>query len=96
MIREFKQTEAEEDIKNSLLHKSPEVRLLAVQVAGDLGLSSTLEIMKKMYKNQDYKTCLEIVKSMGKMPDTSMLGFLKLVLDKEDDVQLQIEATKVN
>ena len=94
MIREFKQTDAEEDIKNALMHKSPEVRLLAVQVAGDLVLSSTLEIMKRMYKNQDYKTCLEIVKSMGKMPDTSMLGFLKLVLDKEDDVQLQIEATK--
>ncbi len=94
MIREFKQTDAEEDIKNTLMHKSPEVRLLAVQVAGDLGMSSTLEIMKRMYKTQDYKTCLEIVKSMGKMPDTSMLGFLKLVLDKEDDVQLQIEATK--
>ena len=94
MIKEFKQTEAEEDIKKCLLHKSSEVRLLAVQVAGDLRLSSTLEIMKKMYKNQDYKTCLEIVKSMGKMPDNSMLGFLKLVLDKEDDVQLQIEATK--
>ena len=31
---------------------------------------------------------------MGKMPDLSMMGFLKLVLDKEDDVQLQIEATK--
>jgi hypothetical protein len=76
------------------LHNSPEVRLLAVQVAGDLRLSSTLERMKHMYKNQDYKICLEIVKSMGKMPDTSMLGFLKLVLDKEDDVQLQIEATK--
>ena len=28
------------------------------------------------------------------MPDVSMMGFLKLVLDKEDDVQLQIEATK--
>ena len=94
MIREFKQDEAEEEIKNSLLHKSPEVRLLAAQVAGDLKLSSTLGIMKRMYKNQDYKTCLEIVKSMGKMADTSMLGFLKLVLDKEDDVQLQIEATK--
>ena len=94
MIREFKQTEAEEDIKKALLHNSPEIRLLAVQVAGDLGLSSTLEIMKRMYKTQNYKTCLEIVKSMGKMPDPSMLGFLKLVLDKEDDVQLQIEATK--
>jgi hypothetical protein len=31
---------------------------------------------------------------MGKMPDISMIGFLKLVIDKEDDVQLQIEATK--
>jgi HEAT repeat protein len=94
MIREFKQTDAEEDIKTTLLHKSQGVRLLAVQVAGDLGLVSTLDIMKRMYKTQDYKTCLEIVKSMGKMPDPSMLGFLKLVLDKEDDVQLQIEATK--
>jgi HEAT repeat protein len=94
MIREFKQKDAEEGIKNSLLHNSAEVRFLAVQVAGDLGLSSTLEIMKRMYKNQDYKICLEIVRSMGKIPDTSMLGFLKLVLDKEDDVQLQIEATK--
>jgi hypothetical protein len=94
MIKEFKQIEAEEEIRNSLLHRSPEIRRLAVQVAGDLGLVSTRGIMKKMYKNQDYKTCLEIVKSMGKMPDTSMLGFLKLVLDKEDDVQLQIEATK--
>jgi hypothetical protein len=94
MIREFRQVDAEEEIGAALLHKSPDVRALTVQVAGDLGLSSTLEIMKKMYKNQEYKICLEIVKSMGKMPDPSMLGFLKLVLDKEDDVQLQIEATK--
>jgi hypothetical protein len=47
-----------------------------------------------MYKYQEYKICLEIIKSMGKMPDVSMMGFLKLVIDKEDDVQLQIEATK--
>ncbi len=94
MIREFRQTDAEEEIHKALLHASPAIRLVAVQVAGDLGMRSTLEILKHMYKNQDYKTCLEIVKSMGKMPDTSMLGFLKLVLDKEDDVQLQIEATK--
>jgi hypothetical protein len=94
MIREFSQSDAEEGIRDALHHKSGTIRNLAVQVAGDLGLASTLEIMKKMYKNEEYKTCLEIVKSMGKMPDPSMLGFLKLVLDKEDDVQLQIEATK--
>lgn len=94
MIREFRQTETEEGVNGVLLHPDPVVRQLAVQVAGDMGFRSALEIMKKMYKNQDYNICLEIVKSMGKMPDTSMLGFLKLVLDKEDDVQLQIEATK--
>jgi hypothetical protein len=94
MIREFKQYDAEENIKTTLHHIDPLVRLMAVQVAGDLQLTSTLEILKRMYKNQDYKTCLEIVRSMGKMPDPSMMGFLKLVLDKEDDVQLQIEATK--
>ena len=94
MIREFTQIDAEEAVKDSLLHNSSEIKRIAVQVAGDMKLSSTLEIMKRMYKTQDYKTCLEIVKSMGKMPDTRMLGFLKMVLDKEDDVQLQIEATK--
>jgi hypothetical protein len=94
MIREFKQKEAEEKVKETLLHPNRDVRFLAVQVAGDMEMRSTLETMKSMYKNQDNKICLEIVKSMGKMPDPSMMNFLKLVLDKEDDVQLQIEATK--
>ncbi len=94
MIREFRQMEAEEKVRDTLLHPNAQVRFLAVQVAGDLNMRSTLDAMKSMYKNQDYKICLEIVKSMAKMPDPSMMGFLKLVLDKEDDVQLQIEATK--
>ena len=72
------------------MHPDPSVRYLAVQVAGDLDMRSTLETMKHMYKNKEYKICLEIIKSMGKMPDISMMGFLKLVIDKEDDVQLQI------
>jgi hypothetical protein len=94
MIREFRQTDAEDEVKNALLHKELVVRQLAVQVAGDLEMRSALNVMKQMYKNQEYSICLEIIRSMGKMPDLSMLGFLKLVLDKEDDVQLQIEATK--
>jgi hypothetical protein len=94
MIREFKQKDAEDDIRETLEHPSPEVRKLAVQVAGDLEMRSTLEVMKRIYKVQDYNTCLEIVRAMAKMPDPSLMGFLKLVLDKEDDVQLQIEATK--
>jgi hypothetical protein len=94
MIREFKQIESEDDVRETLMHPDPAVRCLAVQVAGDLDMRSTLEPMKHMYKNQEYNICLEIIKSMGKMPDISMMGFLKLVIDKEEDVQLQIEATK--
>lgn len=94
MIREFKQKNAEQEIRKVLLHRDPRVSRLAVEVAGDLDMRSALDTMKRMYKFQEYNNCLEIVKSMGKMPDQSMLGFLKLVLDKEDDVQLQIEAVK--
>ena len=94
MIREFRQKEAESEMKKVMLHRDPRVSKLAVEVAGDLDMRSTLDTMKRMYKFQEYNNCLEIVKSIGKMPDTSMLGFLKLVLDKEDDVQLQIEAVK--
>jgi len=94
MIREFKQKEAENNVRETLMHPDPAVRYLAVQVSGDLDMRSTLETMKDMYKYQEYNICLEIIKSMGKMPDISMMGFLKLVIDKEDDVQLQIEATK--
>jgi hypothetical protein len=94
MIREFRQKDSEDDVRETLEHPSPEVRKLAVQVAGDMEMRSTLEIMKRMYKSQDYNTCLEIIRAMAKMPDPELMGFLKLVLDKEDDVQLQIEATK--
>lgn len=94
MIREFKQKDSEDEVREILDHPSSKVRRLAIQVAGDLDMRSTLDIMKRMYKSQDYPTCIEILRAMAKMPDTSLLGFLKLVLDKEDDVQLQIEATK--
>lgn len=94
MVRVYKQANAEEEVRNVLGHPDPHVRNLAIEVAGDLGFRSTLEVMKKMYKHEEYPNCLQILRSMGKMPDPAMLGFLKLVLDKEDDVQLQIEATK--
>jgi hypothetical protein len=94
MIREFKQRDAEPEVKIALLHRDQRVSQLAVEVAGDLDMRGTLDTMKRMYKFQNYNGCLEIVKSMGKMPEQAMMGFLKLVLDKEDDVQLQIEAVK--
>ena len=94
MIREFNQTETEGEVRKALEHPNEEIRELAIQVAGDLKMETTRGLMKRMYKNEDYTNSLEILRSLGKMPDESFLGFLKLVLDKEDDVQLQIEATK--
>lgn len=94
MIREFKQVDSEKDVLKVLQHKSPEVRKTAIEVTGDLGMKQALKTLKKMYKNENYDNCLEILRSMVKMPDETMLGFLKMVLDKEDDIQLQIEATK--
>lgn len=94
MIREFRQNDTEQEVRKVLLHRNPEVSRLAIEVAGDLGMKTTLDTLKRMYKFQEYNNCLEIVKTMGKMPEMAMMGFLKLVLDKEDDVQLQIEAVK--
>ncbi len=94
MIREFKQANTQDDVRTILSHPHPGVRNLAIEVAGDMKMSSCLEVMKRRYKHENYNNCLEILRSMAKMPDPSLLGFLKLTLDKEDDVQLQIEATR--
>lgn len=94
MIREFKQLDAEDEVRQTLSHNNKDVRKLAIEVSGDLGIRTSLSVLKKMYKYEDYANCYEILRAMGKMPDTAMMGFLKLVLDKESDVQLQIEATK--
>ncbi len=94
MIREFKQSETEKDVTRALSHPHSDVRNLAIQVAGDLKMESTRKVLKHMYKHEDYNNSLTILKAIGKMPDKSLIGFLKLVIDKEEDVQLQIEATK--
>ena len=40
------------------------------------------------------KAFVEILQAFAKVPDANYLAFLKSVLDLEDDVQLQIQATK--
>ena len=94
MIQVFKQNYSVPQIVKCLEHPNPDIRRTAIIVCGELQLRETLPHLKQMYKNEDYTNCLAIIYAMGKMPDESMLGFLKMVLDKEDDVQLQIESAK--
>jgi HEAT repeat protein len=94
MIQVFKQQQAAPQLIECLSHPDKDVRHMAIVVCGEIQLRETLSHLKHMYKNEEYTNCLAIVHTMGKMPDEMMLGFLKMVLDKEDDVQLQIESAK--
>jgi len=94
MIQVFKQYNAFPQVVKCLGHPDAGIRRTAIVVCGELQLREALPHLKQMYKNEDYNNCLAIVNAMGKMPDEMMLGFLKLVLDKEEDVQLQIESAK--
>ena len=93
MIRIFKQKEAVSAIAECLQHPREDIRHMAIITCGELGLREMLPKLKFMYKNETYRNELAIVKVMGKIPDESMIPFLKLVIDKEDDIQLQISAT---
>ncbi|MGC9471479.1 MAG: HEAT repeat domain-containing protein [Bacteroidales bacterium] len=94
MIAIFKQEDAYPLIIELLDHPDPEVRKTAIRVLGDVKYREAILPLKRMYKQEPYENCLEIIKAMGKMPDQMVLKFLQLVIDREDDVQLQIEAAK--
>jgi hypothetical protein len=92
MIKIFKLNKAYNSLIQLLTHKDPEVRNLTIQVIGFLKMNEALPHLKKIYKNETYDNCLAIIQAFASINDENMLNFLKLVLDKEDDVQLQIEA----
>lgn len=94
MIKVFEQKSAWEKIIPLLENDNVEIRNMAIYVLGRLKVKEALVHFKHIYKNETYENCLAIIQAMRNMPDEIVLNFLKLVLDKEDDVQLQIEATK--
>ncbi len=94
MINVFEQRRVWEKIIPLLEYPDEEIRGMAIFVLGRLKVREALPQFKHIYKNETYENCLAILQAMRNMPDELVLNFLKLVLDKEDDVQLQIEATK--
>ncbi|TFH28225.1 MAG: hypothetical protein E4H10_01135 [Bacteroidia bacterium] len=75
-------------------HENEEVRCIAYEVCGDIGLKMAFPGMIKHYPEESITNKLEILRSFAKVPDEKYLKFLKSVLDMEEDVQLQILATK--
>jgi len=90
----FKQKESDQEVIGLFNHKDENIRHTAYRVCGEIGLENSLPAMKEVYEKESYKNKLEILSSFAKIPLEQHLGFLKWVLDTEDDVQLQIQATK--
>lgn len=94
MISLFSQKGSWKKVAELLDSQFEKVREGAVHTLGELRVKEALPYLKQHYKNEIYENSLEIIKAIRKMPDESVLNFLKLVIDKEDDIQLQIEAAK--
>jgi len=94
MVSWFKQKSAGKDVVRLFDHEDEEVRRSAFRVCGDIGLKGALPALKKVYDNESTRNKLEILNTFARIPDEKQLNFLKSVLDREEDVQLQILATK--
>lgn len=90
----FKQKDSAAEVIGLFEHADENIRNTAFRVCGEIGLSESLPAMKEVYDNETYKNKLEILTAFSKIPEEQHLEFLKSVLDTEDDVQLQIQATK--
>jgi hypothetical protein len=94
MVAWYKQKDVGEDLIKLFEHENEQVRHKAYKVCGEIKLEMTLPVLVKRYPEETLLNRLEILHTFAKMPDEQYLTFLKSVLDTEDDVQLQIQATK--
>ncbi|MEA3461807.1 MAG: hypothetical protein U9R49_08005, partial [Bacteroidota bacterium] len=94
MVTWYKQRGVGKEILELFEHENELVRNKSYKVCGEIGLKMALPPMSKKYPEETFRNKLEILTAFTKVPDEKYLKFLKNVLDTEDDVQLQIEATK--
>ena len=94
MVSWFHQRGVGKEIISVFDHEDEGVRYTAYEVCGDLGLKLALPAMSQKYPGESFTNKLEILRSFAKVPDEKYLKFLRSVLDSEEDVQLQIQATK--
>lgn len=94
MVSWFKQKEAVEDVVKLLSHENEDVRAQAIRTCGDLGMDLVLGELKNRYSLEGIENRKDILETFGKIPNPEYLDFLNEILDTEDDVQLQILATK--
>ncbi len=94
MVAWYKQRGAGKEILGLFEHEDDQVRNTSYKACGEIGLKMAFPAMIKRYPEEIFNNKLEILQAFSKVPDERYLKFLKSVLDTEEDVQLQIEATK--
>jgi HEAT repeat protein len=94
MVAWYKQRGVGKEILELFGHENEMVRNKSYKVCGEIGLKMALPALARKYPDEIFKNKLEILIAFTKVPDEKYLKFLKNVLDTEEDVQLQIEATK--
>jgi len=94
MVAWYKQRGVGKEILEMFEHENEQIRNTSYKVCGEIGLKMALSAMTRRYPEETFNNKLEILHSFAKVPDEKYLRFLKSVLDTEEDVQLQIEATK--
>lgn len=94
MVAWYKQRGVGKELIELFEHENEEVRNTAFKVCGEIGLKMVFPALVHRYPEETFKNKLEILLSFAKVPDEKYLKFLKSVLDMEEDVQLQIQATK--
>jgi len=94
MVAWYKQRGAGKEILGLFEHENEKIRHTAYKVCGEIGLKMALPVMIRKFPEETFNNKLEILQSFAKVPDEKYLKFLKTVLDTEEEVQLQIQATK--
>ncbi len=94
MVGWYKQRGVGKEILGLFEHEEEKIRFTSYKVCGEIGLKMSLPAMIRKFPEETFKNKLEILHTFTKVPDEKYLKFLKNVLDTEEDVQLQIEATK--
>ena len=90
----FKQVGSGNAVIGLFEHEDENVRNTAFRVCGEIEFANALPVMEQVYEKENYKNKLEILTAFARIPEERHLGFLKSVLDMEEDVQLQIRGHK--
>lgn len=94
MVSWYRQKGTGKEILKLFEHGNEQVRGTSYKVCGDIGVKMALPAMIRKFNEETFNNKLEILRAFAKLPNEKYLKFLKSVLDREEDVQLQIEATK--